>query len=151
MKNKHGNVIASPMTKQCGMVLLEGLIAIALLASGILGVVGLQASFMKNLGDANYRAEAGFLTDQLFGTMWADRANLGCYVRPLPSTGCGSATSKANIENWLANVNNRLPGAAASLQRISVDGDNQVIVTISWRTAQDAQLHRFVAAGHING
>lgn len=139
------------ITKQRGMALLEGLIAIAILASGILGIMGLQASFTKNLGDANYRAEAGFLSDQLFGTMWADRANLGCYVHPLPSTGCGSATSKTNLENWLANVSNRLPGAAASLQRISVDADNQVVVTITWRTAQDAQLHRFVAAAQING
>lgn len=151
MKSGYANVIGRPATKQRGMALLEGLIAIAILASGILGLMGLQASFTKNLGDANYRAEAGFLTDQLFGTMWADRANLGCYARPLATTGCSSATSKTNMENWLANVGSRLPGAAASLQRISVDSDNQVIVTITWRTAQDAQVHRFVAVAQING
>ncbi len=141
----------APFLKQRGMLLLEALVAILIFFVGILGLMGLQAASIKTVGDAKYRADASFLTDQIIGRMWADRANLSCYVRPASTALCTSEASKANLADWLANVSSLLPGATAELQQISVNADNQVVVTVVWRGAQDAQTHKFVAAAHING
>lgn len=144
------NVIKPPFLKQRGMVLLEGIFAILIFSLGILALMGLQAASIKHVGDAKYRADASFLTDQVIGRMWADRANLPCYTHQ-PTGVCSSPASKANLQNWLDNVGNLLPGAPASLQQISVGADNQVTVRVKWRAAQDAQTHTFVAVAHING
>lgn len=143
--------VKAPFLKQQGMLLLEALVAILIFSVGILGLMGLQAASIKTVGDAKYRADASFLTDQIIGRMWADRANLSCYVRPASTALCTSEASKANLADWLANVSSLLPGATAELQQISVNADNQVVVTVVWRGAQDAQTHKFVAAAHING
>lgn len=144
------NAIKYSYPKQQGMILLEGIFAILIFSIGILGLMGLQAASIKNVGDAKYRADASFLTDQIIGRMWADRANLPCYAHQ-PAGACSSPASKANLQNWLDNVGSLLPGATASLQQISVDADNQVTVRVKWRAAQDAQTHTFVAVAHING
>lgn len=144
------NIIKHPFLKQRGMILLEGIFAILIFSLGILALMGLQAASIKNVGDAKYRADASFLTDQIIGRMWADRANLPCYTHQ-PAGACSSPASKANLQNWLDNVGSLLPGATASLQQILVDADNQVTVRVKWRAAQDAHTHTFVAVAHING
>lgn len=144
------HVTKTSLPIQHGMILLEGLIAILIFSFGVLALVGLQAASIKNIGDAKYRADASFLANQLIGRMWADRTNLLCYSHQ-PTGVCASAASKANLESWLADVSKLLPGATEKLQQVSIGTDNQVIVTLVWRAAQDAQPHKFVVAAHING
>lgn len=145
------NGIKTPTPKQRGIVLVEALVAMLIFSIGILALIGLQAASIKHVGDAKYRADASFLADQVIGRMWADRTNLSCYTHPQPAGVCASVPSKANLQNWLDNVGMLLPGAAATLQQISVDAGNQVTVTVAWRAAQDTQTHKFVASAHING
>lgn len=57
---------------QRGVVLLEALIAILIFSLGVLGIVGLQASMIKNTSDAKYRSEASYIAQQKIGQMWAD-------------------------------------------------------------------------------
>jgi type IV pilus assembly protein PilV len=67
---------------QQGAVLLEALIAILLFSVGVLAIVGLQASMIKNVADSQYRSEAGYLAQARVAQMWADPAGVtaGNYV-----------------------------------------------------------------------
>jgi type IV pilus assembly protein PilV len=65
---------------QQGVVLLEALIAILLFSMGVLALVGLQASMLKNSSDANYRAEASFIAQQRIGMIWSDPSNVVNYL-----------------------------------------------------------------------
>jgi len=61
---------------QGGVVLLEALIAILIFSFGVLGLVGLQASMVKNTSEAKYRSTASYIAQQRIGEMWADPVNL---------------------------------------------------------------------------
>ena len=65
---------------QRGVVLLEALIAILLFSMGVLAIVGLQATMVKNVADSKYRAEAGNIAQQRIGMMWADPDHLTDYL-----------------------------------------------------------------------
>lgn len=57
---------------QHGAFLLEALVALLIMAFGILGIVGLQAQSMRVTSDSEYRAEAVYLANSLVGKMWTD-------------------------------------------------------------------------------
>ncbi len=64
---------------QSGLVMLEGLIAILIFSMAILGVVGMQAIAIGKGTEAQHRADAAFLANQLLGQMWA-HAGSGVYI-----------------------------------------------------------------------
>lgn len=110
-----------PRRPQKGAALLEALVSILIFSMGILALVGLQAAMTKNASDANYRAQASYLANQLIGRMWVDQPNLASYAT--------SAGSYANRTAWLSQVNNSLPSSSAT---VTVNGAN-VAITINWR------------------
>jgi len=69
-----------PKSAQQGVVLLEALIAILLFSVGVLAIVGLQASMIRNTADSKYRADASYIAQQRIGLMWSDPANLADYL-----------------------------------------------------------------------
>lgn len=69
----------SPASQQ-GVVLLESLIAILIFSLGVLGIVGLQATMIKNTSDAKFRSEASYIAQQRIGQMWSDPANVADYI-----------------------------------------------------------------------
>jgi type IV pilus assembly protein PilV len=75
---------------QAGSFLLEALIAILIVALGVLGSVGLLARSMQDLDDAKYRGEAAYLANQYLSQMWlSDRltVNLLANYSSTPGTG----------------------------------------------------------------
>ena len=56
-------------------MILEAMIAILIFSMGILALVGMQATAINTASDAKYRSTAGFLADQMIGTVWAARQN----------------------------------------------------------------------------
>ncbi|ACT51833.1 type IV pilus modification PilV family protein [Methylovorus glucosotrophus] len=94
-----GNLPARPT--QQGSILLEGLIAILIFSIGILAIVGLHASAIKTVADAQYRLEASLYAERIVSQMWADVPNISTYAYPN-----GTATALAP---WLANIGT-LPG-----------------------------------------
>ena len=50
--------------------MLEALIAILIVALGILGTVGLYARSVQHVDDAKFRGEAALLASSLIGQMW---------------------------------------------------------------------------------
>lgn len=90
-----------PRSAQQGSILLEGLIAILIFSIGILAIVGLHASAIKTVADAQYRLEASLYAERIVSQMWADVPNISTYTYP-----GGSAVA---LTPWLANIGT-LPG-----------------------------------------
>jgi type IV pilus assembly protein PilV len=55
---------------QSGMALIESLIALLIFMVGIMGLLGLQATMVKNTVEARYRAEAGYVAQQRLAQIW---------------------------------------------------------------------------------
>lgn len=109
---------------QRGSVILESLIAILILSFGIIALMGLQGTIVKQAADAKYRSDASFLTNQILGEMWLDRENLAQYV----SNGYGA---RADWDTQLANV---LPNGEGE---ITVAGGT-VTVKVLWLAPGEA-------------
>lgn len=117
---------AVPRTQRGG-ALLEGLIAILIFSIGILALVGMQATSMKNTTLAKQRIDASFIANQRIGAMWVDQANLASYVE----TDTPVAT---------------LPSG----KRTTAVVGTQVTVTVSWQLPGDSTAHRFQTIAQIN-
>ncbi len=73
------------MPRQRGSFLLEALVAILIVAFGILGLLGLEARALQNVDDAQYRSEAVALANSYIGQMWvADQTTLAANFDSTP-------------------------------------------------------------------
>jgi type IV pilus assembly protein PilV len=128
---------------QSGVMLIEALIGILIFSIGILALIGMQATAMRNTTDARYRSEASFLATQIVGQMWVDRANLMLY------TTAGHPPRDA----WATQVSATLPGVGspAPAPTISVGAGNEVTVTVYWRQPGESQDRKVTLINRING
>ena len=138
---------------QQGSILLEGLIAILIFSIGILAIVGLHASAIKTVADAQYRLEASLYAERIVSLIWADVPNISTYAYP-----GGTATALAP---WLSNINT-LPGVNVqgnlNPPTITVAGSAAngwtVTVNIFWQapgaTANEGR-HNFRSVSYISG
>jgi len=93
------------LRSQQGFMLLEVLVALLIFALGVLGLVGLQANAVKQVGDAKYRTDAAMLADDLVGQMQVsarDSASLSAAF---------NSTNGTAYPAWKARVVAALPGA----------------------------------------
>lgn len=141
-----------------GAGLLEALIALAIFSIGVLGLIGLQARAMIGSRDAQYRAEAAVLAQELIGIAWTDRANLAQYAHNATgTTACApqtAVTSNVNAQRWLAQFTTTtgshfLPGATSEAQQIAVDVNGTIRVTICWRAPQDTGWARYTKVARV--
>jgi type IV pilus assembly protein PilV len=117
--------------RSAGVALIEALIGILILAFGVLGLVGLQASMMRAQTGSKVRADAAALANELLATAWGDTRNLARY----DGGGCASHDPCAD---WADKVARMLPKGSGA---VTVRGAS-VIVTLDW-TMPDAGAHRF--------
>lgn len=99
---------------QQGFMLLEVLAALLIFALGVLGLVGLQANAVKQVGDAKYRADAAMLADDLVGQMQVANRSFSALDAAFNSTD-GTA-----YPAWQARVAAALPGAAGYSQTVTL-------------------------------
>ena len=110
----------SACTPQNGVALLEALIAVLIFSLGVLGIVGLQATMIKNTSDAKYRSEASYLALQRIGEMWATPDNLAGFIE-----------NEADIS-----ATTTLPSATRTVRQ-TVTGT--YVVTITWQQPGEGQ------------
>ena len=92
---------------QRGSFLLESLIAILIVALGVLGSVGLLARSMQDVDESRNRGEAAYLANQYISQMWvSDRltANLTTNFSSTPGTGVNYVDFKNFVEQRLPNA-----------------------------------------------
>ncbi|MCX7142956.1 MAG: prepilin-type N-terminal cleavage/methylation domain-containing protein [Proteobacteria bacterium] len=119
-------------TKQHGVALIELMIAMVILAIGLLGAVGLQARSLSAISGAGARVDATIAAERLIGLMWADQANLPAYA--WDST--GGAGAPAVIGNWMADTQAMLPNATAVITvtpPVAPSSASLVSITITWQ------------------
>ncbi len=110
------SVKSSGSLRERGSFLLEALIAILIVALGVLGSVGLLARSMQDVDDAKFRGEAAFLANQLIGQMWiTDRlpATLDANFASVPGSAAGYLDFKTFVEQ-------RLPNADQYVQDVTI-------------------------------
>ena len=127
--------------REQGVMMIEVLIGILIFSIGILAMLGMQTLAMRATIDAKYRAEAGFLANEILGVMWGDPANLTSYA----DANC-AATPRCAA--WRARVAATLPGGLTP--NVTVN-NRAVTVVVRWQGAgatsasnhtMDAQIYR---------
>ena len=150
------------LTAGKGFALLEALVAVAIFSIALLGLMKTQAVSIKNSADAEYRADATNLADQIISAMWVDRSNLVSYAYRNTEAACSASTivpAYTAVSNWMSDVESVLPGVKASATsslkpQIVVDTTSSVYttvkVTLCWAAPGDSQTHSHVATAQIN-
>jgi type IV pilus assembly protein PilV len=140
-----------------GVMLIEALIAILIFSIGILAVVGMQATAIKNVTESKSRSEAAFLAEELTAQMWIDQN-----ISPLPVQ---VNTSNVNVANynypgsgspparlgtispptgWIGRVTTKLPGATTVLPKVTITNATPsgatVKIEIFWQLPEEATL-----------
>lgn len=147
--------MASTMKSQGGVMLIEALIGILIFSIGILALIGMQGTAIKNTTDARYRSEAAFLATQIIGHMWVDIANLGKYDSDY-------AGAYAPRDDWVDSVAALLPGIDTAtntrVPTIDVGPDaglglaaNEVRVVIQWVQPGETEVRQVQFLNRING
>lgn len=133
---------------QSGMILLESLVAILIFSIGILALVGLQATAIKQSTDARYRSEAAALANDLIAEMWVSDRTTG-------TLRANFATGGPNYNAWAAKVGVILPGAIAPAVTIDDAGTaypGRVLVRLQWIAPNEpaaAAPHQYLASAMI--
>lgn len=130
---------------QRGISLIESLVAIVVMALGILGILGVQMRTLSDTQNGVRRAQAVRLIEDLGERLQANPDalnNLTTYTTsPASPTNCAtsecsaSALAEFDISRWRTNVSNSLPSAQA-IVFIPQGGARQLGVLIGWRESQ---------------
>ena len=131
----------SLITKQRGVALIELMIAMVILAIGLLGAVGLQARSLAAISGAGARVDATIAAERLIGLMWADQANLPAYAW----NSTGGTAAPAVIGNWMAQTQAMLPNATAAIvvtPPVAPSTASLVSVTITWQRRTGASTDK---------
>ena len=135
-----------PKRTQEGIALLEALIAVVLLAIGLLGTVGLQSRAYSALTEAGLRAEATIAAERLMGTMTTDVANLNNYqVNYL-------CTTAPPTQDWLKLACGAIPGSRVIVSVVAptaVNMPNDVTIEIRWTRKAGTPENRHVLRAFI--
>ncbi|MES2152041.1 MAG: prepilin-type N-terminal cleavage/methylation domain-containing protein [Pseudomonadota bacterium] len=131
--------------RQQGIALLEALLAILILAIGLLGTIGLQARAYSALSDSAMRAEATLATEKLLGVMSCDQANLAAYA--IASGG----TPGARLAAWYNQTRSVIPGADIVITVTPTIGTTRsaVVARISWTRKTGGQLNSHQLTSYI--
>jgi type IV pilus assembly protein PilV len=134
-------------------MLIEALIGILIFSIGILALLGMQGSAIKNTTDARYRSEASYLASQIIGQMWVD-------LDKLPSYDTDNAAAYPARDTWMTNVALTLPGvqlggALSPTIQVGPDAalglaDREVRVQLQWRQPGQDQTRQLVILNRIH-
>lgn len=128
---------------QAGFTLIEGLVSILIFSIGVLALVGLQTTSIRQSTQAQYRTDASQLANELIGQMW---------VSDVAGMSAAFVTGGAAYNAWLPRVTAALPGSAASAPTVTVDANGVVTVNIFWKAPNEPAAeptHRFTTVTQI--
>lgn len=141
---KPGTVGVIP-SRAKGVALIDSLVAIVVISIGILGLVALQGTFMKNNAEARHRAEAAFLAAQVIGQMWQEDDKTALAAQYRSPDGPKFLLWKAEVQDGRSGLPNATSGNEPTIEFSSA---NRVLVTVRWQVAGHGP-HRHVAEAQV--
>jgi type IV pilus assembly protein PilV len=120
---------------QRGSFMLEALIAILIVALGVLGTVGLYARSVQQVDDAKFRGEAALLASSLIGQMWLSDAHQAALTANFDSGGAGPGYTE-----FAAMVAQRLPNSVAPTVTVTAGpnvSSSRVDILMQWKHPGD--------------
>ena len=119
-------------TRRCkqrerGVGLLEALVALAVLAFGMLAMTRFQTRLIGAGTEAQNRLLAMRLGDELLNMVRVDTDNAACYTNPQGT--CSSTDASSARTKWLSDVQASLPLSQTPVAQIN---GSQLTVTINW-------------------
>ena len=122
-----------------GFSIVEVLVALLVLAIGLLGLAALQAQGLRFNHDAYVRTQATHLAYDIIDRMRANRANAAAYTAPDPGLACDptDATVNMDLSCWYETLDLALPGGDGLITTNATA--NFFDVTVRWidRTPRD--------------
>jgi len=132
-------------SNQAGFSLIEALVSIVIFSIGVLALIALQVTSVRQSSNAKYRSDAALLVNQLIGQMWVSD-------RTTTTLQTNFNTGGTLYTQWANAVQAQLPAAAASAPTVAVAADGQVTVNVFWKApneqAADPQ-HSYTAIARI--
>lgn len=125
-----------------GFGLIDALIAMAILAFGMLALTRFQTRLVAQSSEAQERMTAVLQADELLSTVLVDTLNRDCYTIP-PAGVCGSAAAASVAEAWVTQVESLLPGTVTT-ENLLVD--DRMTLTITWtgKESQETRTHTVI-------
>jgi type IV pilus assembly protein PilV len=137
-----------PIRQQAGIMMLEAMLAIVLLAVGLVGAIGIQARSFSALSDATMRAEATMAGESLLGIMDNDQGSLNDYVL------AEGGPVGARLKPWMDETRRLIPGATVKVEVTNTAGTfyNRVLIVISWQRKDGAgdKTNRHELTAHLS-
>lgn len=87
-------------SRQRGMGMIEVMVAVLILAIGVLGIAALQAITLKNTGSSASRTQAAVQVYSMMDIIRADRDNVSAYNTNIYVKGGGKG-APGSMEGWL--------------------------------------------------
>lgn len=125
------------IARQVGMTMTETLVAVVILAIGLLGVAGMQTSNVRNSQSASQRTMAVMLASNMAERIRANRAVAasGGYALAKTCTALSLSGSIQSVEktNWLSEIRLALGAVSSSCGEVSYDQAARLYtVIVSW-------------------
>jgi len=138
-------IMSNRRSSQAGFSLIEALVAIVIFSIGVLALIALQVTSVRQASNAKYRSDAALLANQLIGQMWVSD-------RTTTTLQTNFNTGGTLYTPWATTVQAQLPGAAASAPTVVVGADGQVTVNLFWKAPNEQGTdpeHRYTAVARI--
>jgi Tfp pilus assembly protein PilV len=130
-----------------GVGLFDALVAMAILAFGLLGMTRLQTRMVAQATETQHRMTAMQLSDELLNTALVDTANAACYTVPQAGV-CAKPAAQARATDWEARTKAALPGAPTAGAVLDA-ATGRMTVTLTWTGKESQETRTLVAVTDV--
>ncbi len=123
-----------------GIGLLDALIALGILAFGLLAMTRFQGRLVTQATETQTRQVASQLAAEQLSTVLVDVRNAACYTVPQAGA-CANADAAARTADWADRVAASLP-APVTTAAVLDDASGRLTVTITWMGKDSGELRR---------
>lgn len=135
-----------PRHSSQGFTLIEVLIAVIVLALGLLGLAGLQAAGLRNNTSSYLRSQATFLAYDMADRIRANRndAMNGEYNIDFKDSATGSDITALDLQEWKTLLSDRLPQGDGAISSTLVGTRTIFTISVEWDDSRGEEpLQRF--------